>query len=116
MKSGDEYMKGVRPKSEPLGKRGRPQFRVNGQHAHPGEGIRYELDGDDLVLRINLKQRLGKSPSGKSMRIAHSGGPVSLCTLPEMAAEKWMLFEENVVMTMSIYSEINPKKTDQWTG
>lgn len=42
------------------------------------ENIEFEVQGDQLVIVIDLSQELGQSASGKSVIIATTGGNVSV--------------------------------------
>lgn len=39
-----------------------------------GTNLQYAIDGDELVIRINLSERHGKSASGKTTIVATSSG------------------------------------------
>lgn len=40
--------------------------------------IKMEVQGDELVIKVNLKEEFGKSKSGKSTIIATTAGNVSI--------------------------------------
>jgi len=42
------------------------------------ENIEFEVQGDQLVIVVDLSQEQGKSASGKSMIIATTGGNISV--------------------------------------
>lgn len=42
------------------------------------ENIEFEVQGDQLMIAIDLSQELGQSSSGKSVIIATTGGNVSV--------------------------------------
>lgn len=42
------------------------------------QNIRFEVQGDQLMIVIDLSQELGQSNSGKSVVIASTGGNVSV--------------------------------------
>lgn len=39
-----------------------------------GNNVEYSVDKDVLTIKINLKERLGKSASGKNTIVASTGG------------------------------------------
>ena len=49
------------------------------------QNVAFEVEGDQLVIRIDLSQELGESSSGKSVIIATTGGNVAV---PEREAVK----------------------------
>lgn len=44
------------------------------EYTEAGENVRYAVEGDDLVVRVNLKHRGGLSASGKTVRVATTNG------------------------------------------
>jgi hypothetical protein len=42
------------------------------------QNVAFEVEGDQLVIRIDLSQELGESSSGKSVIIATAGGNVEV--------------------------------------
>ena len=42
------------------------------------QNVEFEVEGDQLVIRIDLGQELGESSSGKSVIIATTGGNVAV--------------------------------------
>jgi hypothetical protein len=40
------------------------------------QNVEFELEGDQLIIRVDLSQELGVSSSGKSVIIASTGGNV----------------------------------------
>ena len=42
------------------------------------QNVAFEVEGDQLVIRIDLSQELGESSSGKSVVIATTGGNVAV--------------------------------------
>ena len=44
------------------------------------KNVKFSQDGDTLVIRVNLKERHGKSGSGKSTIVASTGGNQQLLT------------------------------------
>ena len=42
------------------------------------QNVEFEVEGDQLVIRIDLSQELGESSSGKSVIIATTGGNVAV--------------------------------------
>ena len=52
------------------------------QERQKGEGsiynVEFEVEGDQLIIRIDLNQELGVSSSGKSVIIATTGGNVAV--------------------------------------
>lgn len=44
----------------------------NGKAQVRAGNLRFERDGDDLVIRVNLGENLGQSQSGKSLKVASS--------------------------------------------
>jgi hypothetical protein len=46
--------------------------------AKVGTNIELEVEGDTLVIRVNLKETHGVTTSGKSIKIASSEGNVSV--------------------------------------
>jgi hypothetical protein len=48
------------------------------------KNIDMKVEGDKLVITVDLKQRNGESKSGKSLTVASTGGNVSLEGHPEI--------------------------------
>lgn len=44
------------------------------EYTSAGENVRYAVEGEELVIRIDLAHRGGLSPSGKTVRVASTGG------------------------------------------
>ena len=44
------------------------------EYATTGENVRYAVEGNELVLRIDLTHRGGLSASGKTVRVATTNG------------------------------------------
>jgi hypothetical protein len=42
------------------------------------QNVAFEIEGDQLIIRVDLSQELGVSSSGKSVIIATTGGSVAL--------------------------------------
>ena len=42
------------------------------------QNVVFEIEGDQLIIRVDLSQELGMSSSGKSVIIATTGGSVAL--------------------------------------
>ena len=42
------------------------------------QNVEFELEGDQLVIRVDLSQELGVSSSGKSVIVATTGGNVAV--------------------------------------
>jgi len=61
---------------------GRPKYRPYAQWANPGKGIKYSIEGDELVLRFDLKADTRVSTTGKSMNLGHTAGPLAVECLP----------------------------------
>lgn len=101
---GDGYLKSLRTKF--LGPPKRPLFKTIGSWAHPGKGIEYALEGHNLVMRIDLRQNYGPSKSGKSNRIANTGGAIAVCTLE---CTKGYELPPYLLLSASLSSLINPR-------
>ena len=54
------------------------------REARKTENIKIELDGDELVIRIDLTQELGRSKSGKSINVASTFGNISIPGHPDI--------------------------------
>ena len=61
-----------------------------------GRNLQAAIDGDELLVKTNLKMTFGESKSGKSLQIATSNGNISL-PFPEFA---------DVRMGINIYKPI----------
>lgn len=48
-----------------------------------GENVKAKTDGKLLILEIDLTKEIGLSGSGKNMKIASSGGNISIPNTPE---------------------------------
>lgn len=48
------------------------------------ENVQMKVEGDKLYIEVDLKQRGGKSGSGKTVRVASTEGNVSLEGHPEI--------------------------------
>src|SRR2546423_15084270 len=44
----------------------------------PMQNVEFEIEGDQLVIRVDLSQELGVSSSGKSVIVATTGGNVAV--------------------------------------
>lgn len=60
-----------------------PQTRTAQPAAQPaaqsvGKNISATVEGDELVLRVKIKERHGESASGKTIIVASSGGNVQI--------------------------------------
>lgn len=48
------------------------------------KNVEMTRDGDTLIIKVDLKQRFGKSTSGKTTIVATTEGPVSAPGEPDM--------------------------------
>lgn len=48
------------------------------------KNVAIQVEGDELVIRVNLKTRFEKSKSGKSVIVATTGGATDVPGFPEI--------------------------------
>ena len=84
---------------------GRPKMHLTGSWARPGKGIRYSIEGDDFVQRINLKNDFGPSSSGKTILVGSSGGPLAVQTLD--CAKDYEDLPKDLVVITTLFTLIN---------
>ena len=71
------------------------------------QNVEFELEGDQLIIRIDLSQELGVSSSGKSVIIATTGGNV--------AVPGWEAFKVGLnVYRPQQASHTSRRMTSQW--
>src|SRR6266566_2733830 len=51
---------------------------LEAERKKPMQNVAFEVEGDQLIIRVDLSQELGVSSSGKSVIIATTGGNVAL--------------------------------------
>ena len=101
---GDDYLRKSRAQAFRL-RTGRPRYRNYGQFADTGEGVEYDIDGDFLVLRLNMRRRGLHSASGKTQRVANTNGQLAVETLE---CAKGHDIPRHLVLAVNLYRMINP--------
>lgn len=103
--TGDTFLEMTKAKVSRKSRNKRPKMHLTGAWARPGKGIRYSIEGDDFVQRIDLKQNFGKSSTGKCNLIGSSGGCLAVQTLD--CAKDYKDLPKDLVLITTLFTLIN---------